>query len=250
MQSLFENDPTETTKDPPKPRRSRKAKVKSAEPAKHPRSKSSAPTAPPAATEPPPAEPSSPKRRRKRMTATEAAASVEDLVVSASPSPLNGPLPAMPEPFLKVTEIVLTVEDPVGEFKRLWDELRISDALTPAAVQAAANEVETRAMEAHQLYLVAKEAHGNFETQMAPVIAALRDDATSELQADKDQGLRNKSITDADVVGRVAHKFPDEWCEINNRKVRAKALLAQLERLADIWKSRSRSVSAMLHSSN
>jgi hypothetical protein len=93
---------------------------------------------------------------------------------------------------------------------------------------------------------VAKSEHEQFANECSVFESALRDAANHELQSEKDKGLRSKAITENDVTGRIAQAYPDAWRDLNDRKIKARSTLRQLERLAELWKGRCRSLERML----
>lgn len=149
--------------------------------------------------------------------------------------------------FASITEKVFTLDSP----ETLWDELlaalEVREALTPLVLTDAVNKGERHALEAHQLFVVAKAECERVEAECAPIVASMRDAANRELQAEKEKGLRNKSITDADVVGKAAAMFPDEWARVVGMQSKAEGMLAQLKQLAKLWEQRCFSLSTMLN---
>lgn len=168
-----------------------------------------------------------------------------DLVKSAQPSPMNGPQPMMPKAYERITERILDL-DPEQEYDRLERALELNESLTPNNVRAAANAAEANALKAHELYVHATVALERFRIDNDLVQSAMRDAATADLQAEKDSGQRSKQITEADVRGRAAVLYPDEWRAAVERRVRAENMHANIARLASLWEQRARTLGAML----
>lgn len=158
-------------------------------------------------------------------------------------------LPIMNAPWMRIQEHVIDeLEDPEGEHAYLQDALRLTNALTPGNLEAALNDAEDNARRAHKLYICARVDYERFELEMLPVVEAMRDAANRDLQGEKDRKERSKTITDADVRGRAAVLFPDEWHLVQERRIRAEALMDTLKHFAELWKTRCYSLSNMLHS--
>lgn len=155
------------------------------------------------------------------------------------------PIPRLKPGFEKVVERVFDLDDPDAEFQAILTQLTVEEAITPEKVEAALNHAEDTARKAHRLYIVARVDNDRYEVECDAVMGALRDAATSELQAEKDAGERSKAITEADVTGRVATMFPDEWAEVNDRRARAKGMLDHVKRIADLWEGRCYTLSTM-----
>ncbi len=209
-----------------------------------PRAKVSPGTAP----EPPNPTPTS----ASKEVAAQAVGGIEDVGrraagKGAKPKPWSVD-PVMSRPFAALVEVIVPEQgiDINREFAELDRVLQIEGALTPAVVREHLNLAEKRAMRAHRLYVSAKLESRRFELDCEEAIGAMRDEATTELQREKDKGERNKSITEADVRGRAATLFPDEWAAINGELERAKRTIAQLEHFSDLWKGRRFSLSALL----
>lgn len=132
------------------------------------------------------------------------------------------------------------------QWKELEAALTVEGALTPQVVKAQLNLAEKRALAAHRLYVFAKLEQKRYSIDCEEALGSMRDFATSELQAEKDRGERNKSITEADVRGRAATLYPDEWAAINTGLESSKATIAHLEQLSDLWKGRRFSLAALL----
>ena len=156
-------------------------------------------------------------------------------------------LPELSLTFTKIRESVFTLPDPDGLYKKLEERLSLREALTPNALLGALNEAEDMARLAHKLYVVANADYERFERECEPVNESMRDAANRELQHEKDQKQRSKTITDADVRGRASVMFPDEWSAIDSRRIKASGMLNHLKALAELWKTRCYSLNGMLN---
>ncbi len=185
-----------------------------------------------------------------------------ELVARAEPS---RPEPSRPEPpaaeervsrFLaagpvhgrgydRIVERVFDLPDPDDEYRALEAALVVGDR-EHDSLAAALDRAEDNARRAHRLYVAAKLDRDRYEADAEVVTAALREQATDVLQQQKAAGLRSKAITDADVLAQCAAMHPDEWRDIVDRRSRARLTVEHLERLADLWVSRCRSLTALL----
>jgi hypothetical protein len=142
---------------------------------------------------------------------------------------------ALREDLGRVVETVW-VDDIHDEWHKLEAELRLGDKRTEHAyAQRALERCAHNAYRAHRLYITAKRARDAWEAENEPVFAAMWTAATHALQAEKDQGVRSKQITDADVRARCATLFPDQWLAQEDRRRAIELTVKSLERLADIW---------------
>jgi len=189
-----------------------------------------------------------------KADASEAAAAAESLVVPAQPS-TRGVLESLPDVdkrvefwdrYAKVVEQVYALDDPAAEFAAIVSALRIEDALTPGRLQEALNDAEDVARRAHRLYVCAKADFDSWELEHEQLLGRMRDGATTELQVEKEQGRRNKAITDADVRARAAQMYPEDWAAANERRGRADGMLDHIKRVASLWEARCYSIAAML----
>lgn len=156
-------------------------------------------------------------------------------------------LPELTMSFTAIRESVFTLSDPDGEYKHLETSISLREALTPNALMTALNEAEDNARRAHKLYVVARADYERFERECEPIVESMRDAANRELQAEKDSKLRSKAITDADLRGRASTMFPDEWRNIDSRRIKADGMLEHLKALAELWKNRCYSLNGMLN---
>ena len=145
-----------------------------------------------------------------------------------------------------VSDLFKSGYDVAKEWAEVRDGLEIKDALTPERLKRAANGQERLAERAHQLYIVAKVEVSAYMRETESTYGAIRDAATQELEKQKANKSRTKMITEADVLTTAAQLYPDEWSDICTRRERAEAMLAQLQNLAGLARSRCYTVSNMM----
>lgn len=193
-----------------------------------------------------------PEGAADRASAREADAVTRDAgLVTTAPAqrttPFNGPLPEQAGGYARITERVFALPDPDTEYDALERALvlgtREYDSITDAVDTA-----EDNARRAHRLFVAAKLDYERFCADAEVIDGAMRSEATAELQAEKESGARTKQITDADVKAKCAAMFPDEFRDLAEKRTAAKLAVEHLERFADLWSSRCRSLGGMLAS--
>lgn len=195
----------------------------------------------------------------KTSAATSAKPSVErrrttpDPKVQLAPKPSSSErfvmndFPVLPPAWMKIQERTFALEDPEAEYHELESDLRLSDALTPGNLQEALNKAEDNARRAHKLYIVARVEYERFDLETMPIIEAMRDAASRDIQGEKDRKERSKAITEADIKGRASVLFPDEWAIAMERKSKAEGMMDSLKSFAELWRQRCFSLSSMLN---
>lgn len=113
-------------------------------------------------------------------------------------------------------------------------------------LQKACDLGEEHARNAHRLYLKAKLSLESFEAEADVTMAAMRDEASNDLENEKAKGLRKKAITNADIDSLAAQKHPDEWRAQAERRAKLKGTVQHLEHLAALCKQRCYTLSTML----
>jgi hypothetical protein len=157
-------------------------------------------------------------------------------------------LPMLPPAWMRIQERAFKLEDPEAEFDELEKALKLADALTPGNLQEALNAAEDNARRAHRLYIVARYEYERFELEAMPIVEAMRDAASKDLNGEKERKERTKAITEADIKGRASVLFPDEWVVATERKIKAEGMMDTLKSFAELWRQRCFSLSSMLNS--
>lgn len=146
----------------------------------------------------------------------------------------------------RVVETVF-VKDIFADWKDLQAGLEIGEKRSEHGhAVAALDKAAARADRAHRLYLTARAAREAWEAENEVIFGAMWSEATRALQKEKDDGLRSKQITDADVKNRVATMFPDEYQAQEARRRNIEYTVKSLERLAEIWVGRQRDLSSLV----
>lgn len=170
--------------------------------------------------------------------------------LAKSPGPARAPYSKKPLLRVDHERLIESIFEPridiVAEYKELRDALDFREALTNEAIKKEMARVENFALRAHRLWVVIKTDTDAFKVDVEIAKGAMRETAQAELSAEKKAKTREKQITEADVDGRAAANYPDEWRDISERFEKAKRFSDHAERLADLWKARSYTLAAMI----
>jgi hypothetical protein len=156
-------------------------------------------------------------------------------------------MPAMGNGFERIKDTVFNMPDPDSEYADLEAALVMGNQQFDN-VSTALDKAEDNARRAHRLYICARVEAEKFNIDADIVEGAMRAQAVSELQREKDAGIRTKQITDADTTAKLAALFPDEWRDLQERRIESRKMVEHLERFADLWRSRCYSLAKMLES--
>lgn len=141
----------------------------------------------------------------------------------------------------------LIIDHPLSVYEKLEAALKVGDQRTDhGSVNKSLDEAESNCRLAHRLWTSAKLEYERWCLDNGVVFGQMRLEATAVLQREKDQKLRNKMITDADVDAMCSSLYPEQWRaqEIKRRKV--ELMVKSMENLNECWMSRCRSLQAML----
>jgi hypothetical protein len=159
-----------------------------------------------------------------------------------APAPLH-------EGFEKIVE-TLFVEKPFEVYQKLEAALKVGDDRGEhSALNRSLDNAESNARLAHRLWMTAKVERERWEIENGIIFGAMKHEASKTLQREKDQGLRSKQITDADVETMCAVIFPDEYKAQEVKRKKVKAVEESMANLTEMWISRCRSLNAMLSKS-
>lgn len=135
----------------------------------------------------------------------------------------------------------LTEELSFGENAHRREYAEIFDALDLAT---------RRTDEASRLYASAKVTLAKYLGQVAEYEGDMREQAREGLEREKEAKKKGtKTITEADVIARMAKMFGDEYTRVETTKAQANEAVKHMERLLDRWVDRTRSLNTMLHTS-
>jgi len=192
------------------------------------------------------------RRRVAAVDAQDADSTTREVGIVQSAQAVRGESPFSEVPVLsggyqRIKETIFHLPDPESEYADLERALVLGTQQFDS-VSAALDRAEDNARRAHRLYVCARVEAERFTADADVVEGAMRAQAVAELQREKDAGLRTKQITDSDTTAKLAALFPDEWRDLQARKVESRKMLEHLERFADLWRSRCYSLSKLLES--
>lgn len=149
----------------------------------------------------------------------------------------------------KIVERIFEI-DVWSTYERLEAELRIGEPGNRDRITLvnALDNAQENARQAHAIFVSAKVAVDRYEADAIVLAVSMREQASAELEAEKDRGERRKAITDADVTSKIAALFPDEWRALEEERAKARRTVANLERFADLWSKRVRTLEVLLES--
>jgi hypothetical protein len=179
----------------------------------------------------PPEEVLPPKKPRQRL----ARGTPREMLASLSAGSLDG-----------IVEQIFAV-DPSNEFDRLQRALKIDERVERASyarLANALNEAEDSARAAHLLLVHAKDDRESFEIDALIITSDMRAQALGALENEKKRG--GKPITEKDVEARIASMFPSDHRELSTRRKRVELSVEHLQRLADLWKDRCKTLNTLL----
>lgn len=180
-----------------------------------------------------------------------AAAVKSDFIPPAKATPLddfiaegrsNGKVPAIPAALAGVVEHAFAV-DVEKEYLRLLGSLELGSKRTDrAAIREALDRVDFDTVTAARIYRAAKAIEESHELDTRERIAALRDEARRNLEAEKEAGARKKQITEGDIEDFCVANFGDEWRAIAQNRSKIHGTVRALEELVLSYRSRQASV--------
>lgn len=157
--------------------------------------------------------------------------------------------PKLPDMRSGFEELVSDIFDNIGdvflEYTEIRESLSVNGALTPNAVNEAANNAEKMADRAYKLYCIGRLEYEAYVREIDTIEAAMRDGAVAELEKQKANRSRTKQITDADVRAEIAQRYPDEWNNLQTRRTKASAMSDYLENLSKLAMKRCFSIGKM-----
>lgn len=155
-----------------------------------------------------------------------------------------GSPPELSPGYRRIVVRVFDLPDPDKEYEELEVALREAQPSPVVALEMA----EDNARRAHRLYVCARAAAEQFNIEASMIEAAMRADALAAITRDKASGHHNKAITEADVTGRMATMFHDEFIDLADRRIKSRKMVEHLEAFAQLWRSRCYSLSTIVGS--
>lgn len=173
-----------------------------------------------------------------RTTSSDIAPNVRD----AAEELLGGPV--LGAGFDRIVRSVFAI-DPVADFDTVQHALE-PKGTDPAILIDALDHSETAARTAHRLLVNAQLAYEQAKQECETTESALRERARKTLEEQKEAGERKKAITNDDVTSEMARQFPVDVAANNTRLLKARGTVEHLERLADLTKTRIRTLDTLV----
>lgn len=150
--------------------------------------------------------------------------------------------------FDRIVDRVYDVPDPEAEYDALEKAISLgAERANRGRLQECLDEACACVLRAHKLSLAAEEVYETFRAENEVAYAAKRTEANAALQKEKDQGLRSKMITDADIEGKVAAMFPDDFVASKRREKRMHGMRDQVRKLVSAWESRVSTIQTQIN---
>lgn len=178
------------------------------------------------------------------MSLSESAAAIVDVRKRDRSLPFTS-MPELRDGYARIKETVFFLPSPEAEYNELEADLKLGTREFDN-ISAALDRSEDNARRAHKLYVNARVDYERFMLDAELVEASMWDEAVAALQAEKVGGQRTKAITEADTKYKCQALFPDEWRDLQMRKIEGRKMLEHLERFADLWRARCFSLAKQL----
>jgi hypothetical protein len=131
-------------------------------------------------------------------------------------------------------------------FKRLEAELSLGDRATEYGTLLHAVDASARNLfDAARLSRKAKLEDEKFSGELDKRLEVLRSAAITELEKERDAGIRSKAPTIKDIDDRMLASWPDEMTSIRSRKAEMHGAFRAIEELAIAWRDRCQSLRTM-----
>lgn len=176
----------------------------------------------------------------KEEAITKARAIVFDSANAAMEMPLD-------PRFIKIVERTFAPIDWDKAFTKLEAWLELGDRRTEEAfIRKAHEQGPAIVRELYGCYLQIRLTRESWEKDNDVVLGTIRAEATKALQAEKDRGARNKTITEADIIGQCARMFPDEWPKQEQKRLKYKLTEDRAKHDVEVATLRCRHLDSML----
>ena len=143
---------------------------------------------------------------------------------------------------------ILAAGLPEGEYREIVEAIEPIEVgrADYGTIAGALDRAQDVARKAGLLAIRAKVASGESLHDAERVRAELREKATARLEAEKEQGIRKKAITNGDVESCLVTVYGDEWHSLDRQESEWKATIAGLEDLAERARERAKDLRALV----
>jgi len=165
--------------------------------------------------------------------------------------PDGGRLPPLPDGYSAVVTSVFDLPDPYSVYKEIVEGIRPLKVsrLSMSDLMDVLDRAQSIVIAARGLLVNTKVTVDGVKRDTDRLMAAMRDQASTQLEREKEAGLRKKAITNDDVMGCVATMFPDEWAACQERDAKARRTIAMIEAICESAIERARDLRAIVSSS-
>jgi hypothetical protein len=165
--------------------------------------------------------------------------------------PFGGKVPPLPDGYQTIVDSIFNLPDPNVVYEEVLAGIRPIRAsrATMAELLDALDTAQSVAVKARGLLVNTKATADAVGRDTQILVASMRDQATSQLEREKESGLRKKAITEADVVQCLSTMFPDEWSAVQERESKAKRAIDLIENLCERAAERARDLRAIVGAS-
>jgi hypothetical protein len=142
----------------------------------------------------------------------------------------------------RIIESVFTI-DVDDTWKDLHRVLRSTEepvkGMSPRKILA---DIDDACRRAHKLFVNLKLEYEIYEVDVERTKAAMRAEASGKLQAEKDGGSRSKAITEGDVTAQMVKDHPDEYKDVERKRLKFKLAVEHAETLVKCMFGKARSL--------
>jgi hypothetical protein len=162
-----------------------------------------------------------------------------------------GKLPPLPDGYRTIVNSVFNLPDPNSVYEEVLAGIRPIQA-SRASMSELLDAVDTAqsvALKARGLLVNTKVTFDAVAREAMVVMSAMRDQATAQLEREKEAGLRKKAITESDVENTIATLFPDEWKASKEQEAKARRAIDLIENMCERAVERARDLRAIIGAS-
>jgi len=165
--------------------------------------------------------------------------------------PYKGQVPPLPDGYTTIVNSVFNLPDPNAVYEEVLAGIRPIKASRASMSELldALDAAQSVALKARGLLVNTKATIDTVGRDTLVLVSAMRDQATTQLEREKEAGLRKKAITEADVEQCLSTMFPDEWKSVKERESAAKRTVDLIENMCERACERARDLRAIVGAS-
>jgi hypothetical protein len=165
--------------------------------------------------------------------------------------PNGGCLPPLPDGYSAVVTSVFNLPDPYSVYTEIVEGIRPLKVsrLSMSDLMDVLDRAQSVVIAARGLLVNTKITVDGVKRDTDRLMAAMRDQASTQLEREKEAGMRKKAITNDDVMGYVATMFQDEWAACQERDAKARRTISMIEAICESAIERARDLRAIVAAS-